>query len=295
LFYWLKKAGFPTLALTYPLGTAPFQQAWPAFTVTDWAEQSAETVARYQKAHALPANVVVLGWSMAGRIAVPLAEALRRHGIGIELFVAMAATPGLPNLLPGFSALAPDARGLAKVEGTFLDGLLACLSAQNEENGRTAIDAGLFAKDFTGSFPIALAAAGMRYKTGGFVLARQEDEEDTHVFDYGRYPRIAVLTHASSLDSRHALTDRAVWGFVMIKSLSEALIARVKNTGGMASEPWARARDLIVNAPDRLTVTLAGNHLFFVGEAGARRTAEALTTLRAEASALSSELDVVVD
>ena len=55
LFYWLKEAGFPTLALTYPLGTAPFQQAWPAFTVTDWAEQSAETIARYQKAHALPA------------------------------------------------------------------------------------------------------------------------------------------------------------------------------------------------------------------------------------------------
>ncbi len=104
---WLKKAGFPTLAPTYPLGTAPFQQAWPAFTVTDWAEQSAETVARYQKAHALPANVVVLGWSMAGRIAVPLAEALRRRGLGIELFVAMAATPGLPNLLPGFSRARP--------------------------------------------------------------------------------------------------------------------------------------------------------------------------------------------
>jgi hypothetical protein len=53
--------------------------------------------------------------------------------------------------------------------------------------------------------------------------------------DYGRYPPIAVLTHASSLDSRHALTDRAVWGFVMIKSLSEALIARVKNAaaGGL--------------------------------------------------------------
>jgi hypothetical protein len=46
----------------------------------------------------------------------------------------------------------------------------------------------------------------------------------------------------------------------------------------MAPQPWARARDLIVNAPDRLTVTLAGNHLFFLGEAGARRTAEALTT-----------------
>ena len=133
----------------------------------------------------------------------------------------------------------------------------------------------------------------MRYKTGGFVLARQEDEEDTRVFDYGRYPPIAILTHASSLDSRHALTDRAVWGFVMIKSLSEALIGRVKNAAGMAPESWARARDLIVNAPDRLTVTLAGNHLFFVGEAGARRTAETLTSLRAEASQSAIDLKYV--
>lgn len=295
LFTWLREAGCSTLALTYPLGVTPFEQAWPAFTVTDWADQSAEIVARYRKAHALPANVVILGWSMAGRIVVPLTEALRRRGVGIELFVAMAATPGLPNLLPGLSTLAPDARGLAKVEGAFLDGLLACLREQNEENGRTTIDAGLFVKDFTGSYPVALAASAMRFKAGRFVRAQQEDEEDTRVFAYGQYPPIAVLTHASPLDPRHALTDRAVWGFVMVKSLSEArLLARVKNAAGMTREAWARARQLIVDAPDRFTVTLKGNHMFFVGESGARRTAEALTTLRTEASALSSELDATL-
>jgi hypothetical protein len=76
---------------------------------------------------------------MAGRIAAPLAKAMRRRGVDIELFVAMAASPGLPNLLPGFASLAAATSGLARVEGAFLEGLLACLQAQNEENGRAAI------------------------------------------------------------------------------------------------------------------------------------------------------------
>lgn len=295
LLYWLNKEGYSTLALTYPLGAPPFERFCPAFTVTDWAEQSAEIIARYRAPHAAAAKVVILGWSMAGRIVVRLAEALQRRGVGIEVFVAMAASPGLPNLLPQFSGLIPDAHGLAGVEGAFLDSLTACLRAQNEENGRAAIEAGLFAKDFTGPYPIALAAAGMRWRDGHFVRAPLEDEQDTGVFAYDRYPPIAVLTHASPLDPRHALTDGAVWGFLIVKSLSEArFMARVKNVAGMASANWTRARQLIVAAPDRLTLTLPGNHLFFVGEAGASRTAAAIANLLAEASALSSELDAVL-
>jgi hypothetical protein len=292
LFYWLREAGYSALALTYPLGAPPFEQFWPAFTVADWAEQSAEIVARYHGASAASANVIILAWSMAGRIVVRLAEALRRRRIEIEIFVAMAATPGLPNMLPAFSALAPDAHGLAKVEGAFLGGLLACLQAQDDENGRAAIDPRLFAKDFTGSFPIALAAAGMRYRNEGFVSAPQEDAEDTEVFAYSRCPLIAVLTHASPLDPRHALTDGAVWGFLIVKSLAEArILTRAKDAASMDAAKWARAREIIAGAPARLTLTLPGNHMFFVGEAGARRTAVALTRIRAEVGALCSELN----
>jgi hypothetical protein len=163
LCHWLKEAGYSTLTMTYPLGVSPFAEAWPTFTVTDRAEQSAAIIARYRQIDGLSTKLVVLAWSMAGRIAAPLTRALRRHGVDIVLFVAMAASPGLPNLLPGFASLAPDASGLARVEGAFLDGLLACLKAQNEENGRAAISAEQFLKQYTGSFPIALAAAGMRF------------------------------------------------------------------------------------------------------------------------------------
>src|ERR1700679_3845114 len=188
LCHWLNEAGYSTLALTYPLGVSPLAPTCPTFTVTDWAEQTAEIIARYTQIEGLPTKVVVLAWSMAGRIAAPLTTAMRRRGVDIELFVAMSASPGLPNLLPGFASLAPDASGLARVEGAFLDGLLACLKAQNEENGRSAISAEQFLKEYTGPFPIALAAAGMRLRDGRFVRAPLEDQHDTAVFDFASYP-----------------------------------------------------------------------------------------------------------
>ena len=103
LGYWMKRDGVPFLAISYPMGNPVFAGAYPDFSMTDWAEQSAEIVARHVKAHDLPSRVVVLGWSMAGRIAEPIAASLRKRGIGVELFVAMAAATALQNLLPALA------------------------------------------------------------------------------------------------------------------------------------------------------------------------------------------------
>src|ERR1700733_10497172 len=94
LCHWLKEAGYSTLALTYPLGAPPFGQAWPTFTVNDWAEQSAEIVARYRQIDGLPTNVVVLAWSMAGRIAAPLTRAMRRRGVDTSSSLRWRHLPG---------------------------------------------------------------------------------------------------------------------------------------------------------------------------------------------------------
>lgn len=64
LCHWLKEAGYSTLALTYPLGVSPFAEAWPTFTVTDRAEQSAAIIARYRQIDGLSTKLVVLAWSM---------------------------------------------------------------------------------------------------------------------------------------------------------------------------------------------------------------------------------------
>ena len=139
--------GFASLVLSYPIdNTGVFDAAFPHFSITDWAEQSAEIIARYVDRNGLPANAIVLGWSMAGRIAEPLHAALRQKGKGIELFVAMAGAPALPNTLPGLDQLKPAASGLAAIKGAYLDWLHQCLANQNEAAGRLVLDVDGFAR-----------------------------------------------------------------------------------------------------------------------------------------------------
>jgi hypothetical protein len=83
---------------------------------------------------------------------------------------------------------------------------------------------------------------------------------------------------------------------LIAKSLSEGkILARVGNIADVSPPSWSRARDLIVGASERLTVTVPGNHLFFVGEAGATRTVEAVARLRVEAAAIAAECDEIVE
>ena len=49
--------------------------------------------------------------------------------------------------------------------------------------------------------------------------------------------------------------------------------------------------DLIHGAPSRLTMVMPGNHMFFVGESGAKATVAALKELRSRAAALDAALD----
>ena len=150
LAHWLKREGIPFLAISYPMGHPLFARAYPDFSMTDWGEQSAEIVARHVKAHGLPSRVVVLGWSMAGRVAHPIAASLRKRGIEIELFVAMAGATALPNLLPGLATAKPQPSGLAGVAGAYTDALLRYLGEQNAETGHTVIDPAIFPAQFGG-------------------------------------------------------------------------------------------------------------------------------------------------
>ena len=292
LGHWLHREGFAMLALSYPMGVPAFAATYPEFGVADWAEQSAEIIARYVAAHRLPNKVVVLAWSMAGRVAAPLTVRLRQHEVEVELLVAMAASPAMPNLLPGLDGLRPAPSGLARVEGAYLAWLQHCLADQSRLAGHPIVPSDLFAAAFAGDFPVGLAASAMRYEDGTFVHAPQRDADETGAFAYGQYPPIAVLTHDSPVDPHHALVDRAVWGFYMTQQLSQAyLFQRGADITALAPERWTEILRLVRGAPERLTLTMPGNHMFFVGEAGAAKTVAALQELRARAAALASELN----
>ncbi|WP_408095173.1 alpha/beta fold hydrolase, partial [Rhodoplanes sp. SY1] len=241
LCHWLHEEGFATLALSYPIATrGVFDVAFPRFSITDWAEQSAEIIARHVDGNGLAGNVIVLGWSMGGRIAEPLQAALRRRDKSIELFVAMAAATALPDILPGLNGLQPAASGLASIRGAYLDWLLLCLADQNRMAGRVVLDAETFTTEMTGDFPIGLAASAMRFRDGTFVHDAADDAREVGASRYGSFPPLALMTHASPLDARHALTDRATWGVFITQQLCEThVFPQASHLSALAPERWA--------------------------------------------------------
>ncbi len=292
LCHWLHEAGFPSLVLSYPIDDGGvFDAAFPEFSITDWAEQSAEIIARSIDRNGLPADAIVLGWSMAGRIAEPLHAALRRRGKGIELFVAMAAASALPNTLPGLGGLKPAPSGLAAIRGAYLDWLLRCLADQNRLAGHVVLDADGFAGEMTGDFPVGLAASAMRYRSGAFVSDPAGDAREIGAAQYAAFPPLAVMTHASPLDARHALQDRSSWGVYITEQLCETLVfSRPDALAALPADRWALLVEHVRSAPERLSATLPGNHMFFVGEEGARRIVQVLQHLRQAAADLRGEI-----
>ena len=290
LAHWLGDAGYPFLAVSYPLGHPVFPSIHPDFTVRDWAAQTAELARAVTDANGLPRTVLVLAWSMAGRIALPLGVAMRRLGLDIGLFVTMAATPPLPNLLPALDGLQMDRHGLAEAHTSFVPWLTRCLEDQSARAGDAVIAASEFVDGCTGNFPINLAATPLRYRQGRFVADAAEDDADTGARDIGGFPPLAVITHASALDARHALADQANWSPFLVQGLLTALMRTCPDCTKLPAPTWEAIAAQVRAAPDRLSVTLPGNHLFFVGAAGARATVEALALLQARSSDLGATL-----
>jgi len=296
LCYWLHEEGFASLVLSYPIDSkGVFGAAFPQFSITDWAEQSAEIIARYVDWNGLHANVIVLGWSMAGRIAEPLHAALLRKGKGVELFVAMAAASALPHTLPGLDHLKPAASGLAAIEGAYLDWLLQCLADQNRAAGHAVLDADGFVREMTGDFPVGLAASAMRYRNGAFAIDPADDAREVGAAKYRDFPPLALMTHASPIDARHALTDRSTWGVYITQRLCEVLVfSQADKLAVLPSERWLPLVERVGDAARRLSATLPGNHMFFLGENGARRTVETLKVLRQTAADVAGEISRLV-
>ncbi|CAH1689171.1 hypothetical protein CHELA1G11_20429 [Hyphomicrobiales bacterium] len=290
LAYWLRSAGYPFLALSYPLGNPVFPTVHPDFSVQDWGEQVAESIAKVVNAKQLPRDVVILAWSMAGRIAVPLVTALKRRGCDIELFVAMAASPPLA-FVPPLEHLQPASDGLANVSGPFTHWLVRSLAEQGERAGRALIPEAVFRREFTGNIPVNLVASSLRWRAGSFVSDLSADLADTRALEYEAYPPTAVITHDDAGDSRHALTDTAAWACSINQSLcARHLFAHQDRIAGLPAEAWHHLLGRVRSATDDLSTVMAGNHMFFLGEDSARATIAALEKLRRSSNDLRSGL-----
>ena len=305
LAYWLTQQGLGLLALSYPLETDPptMPAVRPDFTIQEWGRQAAEATRDTVKEHKLSKRIVVLGWSMAGRILEPISSGLKKRGLMIELFVSLAATPAMSGLrgpLPGIEVSAAGYSSSARLFEYFMPQMA---EEVHLNGGRTIIDEDIYRKEYVGRTPIGLAGWGYSWSKAERKLV--EDKwgpiENAAADNYSAFPIMAALYPTSILDIRHTLGDRATWNIMLTYKLLTDVMGGNRWTTERARTLYEDAtrtqkiRDFVHTAGNRLAIEIEGNHFFFIGEKGAKETAQAISDLIVRAQEVQGEFQALID
>ncbi|KAF8206438.1 thioesterase domain protein [Mycena galopus ATCC 62051] len=284
LAHWLNGAGFDVLAISYPLETQPeliMPAVCPGFRIGDWGRQAAEVTKRVVEAHQLPGKQIVLAaWSMGGRVVVPFTKAAEALGLRVELFVALAATPGLAGVLRGdIGSMVHCSKAGYAASPAFTKGFYAHVRAQGALNHKEIIPEATYVREYYGNTPISLLGYTLKHdrEGGRFVDDGGLSIGDSEGSEFARFPWIATVCPDSEDDTRHALADKAAWGFIFTMKLA-GMVEDAKSKGGPLGDSWERVAALVAAIPERLATRIEGNHFFFVGEQGARETAKAIAS-----------------
>ena len=305
LAYWLIEKGLGLLALSYPLETDPptMPAVRPDFTVQEWGQQAAEATRAIVEEHNLSKRIVVLGWSMAGRILEPISSGLKKRGLMVELFVSLAATPAISGLRGSLPGIDVSVAGYSSSMRLF-EYFMPQMEEETYLNGdRTIIDEDVYRKEYVGRTPVGLAGWGYSWSMAENKLV--EDKwgpiENAAADNYGAFPIMAALYPTSILDIRHTLGDRATWNIMLTYKLLNDMMGGDRWTKERARtlyEDAARTqkiRDFVHTAGDRLAIEIEGNHFFFIGEKGAKATAQAISELIVRAQEVQSEFHALID
>ena len=101
--HWLGKKGYNFLGMSYPLGmkNPVYDKAYPDFSVRAWGKQTVSIAKDIIEENDLPNRVILVGWSMAGRMTQSVNEAAKKNGLHIDFFVGLASTPPNPGTTSG--------------------------------------------------------------------------------------------------------------------------------------------------------------------------------------------------
>ena len=281
LAHWLARKGYSLLALSYPMDSQSkaFDTAHPDFTARAWGRQVAEIAARKIQENGLSRRVVLLAWSMGGKVVQPAYEASREAGLEMEGAIALAATPGIPGLISLVSRLNKAPSGYLARPSAY-DGYFRQVQAQGHRNGREAVPEAVFKREYVGDFSINLLGYGEVYRDGAFHVDVMAQANDYKAFSFDDYPLVGVIMPTDPADSRHAITDQSLWAIYNSNTVLHVALVKAKiDPAVLPAERWRGLVDLARSLEDRLTVEVSGNHFFFIGEDGARATAEAVEQL----------------
>lgn len=293
--HWLSENGYGVLSLSYPLETDPeiMPPTGARFRIRDWGRQAAATTKKIIDEQDLgEPSIVLISWSMGGRMVVPFNIAAKELGLHVQQYISFAATPGFSTIRPPMPGLTCTDSGYFQVPPR-LDNFERQLSVMDELNGRTIIPRDIYRREYVGATPINLIGLGLKYDGSGFVRDEIPHEEDSQVLNVANLPFITALHPTSILDATHAMTDRAGWGFLMTYSL-ESMIGKHGLRKANESSKWDALLNHVQSAPTKLCLPIRGNHFFFIGEQSARDTAWMVDRLIREADDFQSELQSLI-
>lgn len=298
LAHWLNSHGHGLLGISYPTESEPeiIPATGPHFRISDWGKQAAEVTHKIIEKNGLAKQVVLVGWSMGGRIVIPYSAHARSLGIQVVLFVSLAATPGIHGSRPPPKGVFSTPSGYANVTGLYRM-FARQVQDQNERwnNENTIVPEDIYLREYTGYTPVSLTGWNYRHDTESqqFVADYWTSTEDAMVDQSEHWPLIAALVGTSPLDARHVITDQATWTFVLTRKLMHDIeshdVAKVVEKGN-----WNKLIEMVHSLSSRISYSIPGNHFFFMGEPGARRTAEVIVENLEKANSFKREFETLL-
>ena len=292
LSHWLVEAGFPFLGTSYPLDNPVYTVRYPAFTITDWARLVAGAARRTVDANRLGNRIIVVGWSMGGKIVEKVAQAARAAGLDLTLFVALDALPPGLNLFPGNAeqfALAPN--GLVDQSASLLPWFTSMVGIQGRINGHPIMSASDLRRLFTGNPPLDLQGEAARYRDGRIVQDVAAAMQDGGGTDYSQYPPIALIVSDGAADYPNVLLCRGNWALCLGQGLYRRQVYPHRDRiPALPAQRWDTLQAIFSGAVPRLTIQVAGTHFLFLGEIGARATASAIAALAQRSAETETEI-----
>lgn len=270
LNYWLAQKQYPFLALTYPMEHPIFSEINPEFSIDDWGRESAVLIKDKILSEGLKRKVLILGWSMSGRVAAKLSKYLKINEIEIEVFIGLCAS------LPSQSLLATIAQSIDQSSQNFAVTQLTAwlhqnLELQDQLAHKVIIPKEVFQKEFLGNYPVNLGASIFRLHEGRFIKSAAEDLEDSGAWNFEDFSLLGLITHQSQKDARHALLDIPAWTFYVSQVFFQQVV--VPSFSSIHEKNWPLLLEIFDSLPQKLCLRIDhGGHFFFLGEQGARQT-----------------------
>ncbi|MET4349391.1 hypothetical protein [Bradyrhizobium sp. RT9a] len=201
--------------------------------MSDWDASVAAITLGLLATGAAPRQVVVAGWSMAGRVARSVCLGLARGGLPPIGFISLAESAPFPGLVPVFETgepvteaglwdLSADERGLPTRHSNWC----AELTAQSADNDRVIIPEDVYRRDYRVNTPLLLRGAPKFPRSRGTILSVAEVTDELGTFDFGSHPLTRVIAPTRPSDARHALTDSLTWGFLNAQRIFEQHVRR---------------------------------------------------------------------